>query len=203
MSCDFKECTNQLQMDSTCSLWCVHLIIFQKCIIVLKILKQMIANNTWMKLEDHCWVVICSKWIDKRTLTSKNKLDNFNTYLFSMLYNVGLGLVFGSTLTQHAFKLLEMFLAHLHFFVWFSKYYIYKFSTNAYYFTIHIIWFPYDKVYIGINHTNCSLVHVSTSNDTSISWMNLVVFIHTFGEEYKPYSFLVYLGQVFLPSFLK
>jgi hypothetical protein len=86
-----------------------------------------------------------------------------------MLYNVGLGLVFGSTLTQHAFKLLEMFLAHLHLFVWFSKYYIYKLSTNEYYFTIHIIWFPYDKVDIGINHTNCSLVHVSTSNDTSIS----------------------------------
>jgi hypothetical protein len=27
---DFKECTNQLQMDSTCSLWCINLIIFQK-----------------------------------------------------------------------------------------------------------------------------------------------------------------------------
>jgi hypothetical protein len=34
---------------------------FKKNIIVLKILKQMIANNTWMKLEDHCWLVICSK----------------------------------------------------------------------------------------------------------------------------------------------
>lgn len=34
---------------------------FKKCIIVLEILKQMIANNTCMKLEDHCWVVIYSK----------------------------------------------------------------------------------------------------------------------------------------------
>lgn len=134
-------------------------------------------------------------------MTFKNKLDNFNTYLLSMLYNVGLGVVFGSTLTQHIFKLLEMFLAHLQLFVCFSKYYIYKFSTNAYYFTIHIIWFPYDKVYIGINHTNCNLVHVSTSNDTpSLEWT--LLFLSMFLEKNTNHIVLkLYLGQVLLPSF--
>lgn len=136
-------------------------------------------------------------------MTSKNKLDSFKTYLLSMLYYVGLGLVFGSTLTQHTFIFLEMFLAHLQLFVWFSKYYIYKFSTNAYCFTIYIIWFPYDKVHIGINHTNCNLVHVSTSNDTSISWMNLVVFIHAFGEDYKLYSFFIVPWTSFLTKYSK